>query len=248
MSFSPSCRLTIRKAPNQLQGFTLIELVVVILIFSVITVLIFQSFDGLLRANQRSEENASSDLRLHKSWSILLADFIQIRARPVRDILGTKQRAYQTGLADYVVRFTRGGIAAHGNQEALQRIAYSVNEIGDLKRSVWLVLDSASQDKVRTQTLVSNVQTFRVEQLNLNGDFDSLWPPLNVSMPLDALPQMIQITLITKSGIRLQRILPGVMRLDSVTTDREARERRFPLFDDAELNADTQKTNASAGI
>lgn len=222
------------KGFTNVKGFTLIEVLVVIMIFSIITVMTFQSFQGLLSVNQRSVENFEHESKLQRTWSMLLADLLQLNARPVRDILGGYEAAYQTNIAGYVMRFTRGGVVPFGDQQAIQRIAYSVTNNGDLTRWVWPVLDATSEAEPIAQVLLSDVKTLVVEQLNLSGDYETLWPPLNVTMPRDALPRMIRITLETTAGVQLQRVIPGVQPFDNSSTDKDARALRFPMIEQAE--------------
>ena len=220
-------------------GFTLLEVLVVMIIFSVISVLSFQGFVSLVDADERSKQQVKDQNRIQQTWAVLLNDFMQMVPRPPRDVLGKHQPAYQVNLADYKVRFSRAGLTPYGRQGGLQLIAFSVNREGELLRWVWPVLDDAPANKPTSQVLMNDVVSLQVEQLNLVGEYEPNWPPLNVYMALDALPSMIKISLTTREGFNFERVIPGVSRLDLATNDNEAKANRFPPIDEQKPSGDS---------
>lgn len=221
---------------NSQYGFTLIEVLVVMIIFSIISVMTYQGFASLVDADERSKTQVAEQNRIQQTWAVLLNDFMQMAPRPPRDVLGKHQRAYDVDSSDYTVRFSRSGLMPYGRQGGLQLIAYSVNTEGDLLRWVWPVLDDAPANRPTSQTLMNSVATFQVEQLNLVGEYEENWPPLNVSMALDALPRMIKVSLTTRDGFHFQRIIPGISPLDLSVNQTRARLNRFPPIDAVESN------------
>lgn len=212
-------------------GFTLIEVLVVMIIFSTISVMTYQGFASLVDADARSKQQVAEQNQMQQTWAVLLNDFMQMAPRPPRDVLGKHQRAYETDLSDYQVRFTRSGLMPYGRQGGLQLIAFSVNANGELLRWVWPVLGDAPANKPTSQVLMGGIASMQVEQLNLVGEYEDNWPPLNVSMALDALPRMVRVSLTTKDGFNFQRVIPGVSPLDLSVNQADAKSLRFPPID-----------------
>ena len=196
---------------TSVRGFTLIEVLVVMVIFSVLMVLGYMGFERMVDVDARSRQQVAEQNQLHYSWSVLINDFLQLRARPVRDQLGDPQAAYQVEVDDYAVRFTRGGLPLGVDSSGgLQRVAYRVNEKGELERWVWPVLDQLVDNQPIAQPLMGGVSSIRFEQLDLENNYQLLWPPLNTNLSLQALPRMVRITLTLADGSELMRLVPGV--------------------------------------
>ena len=59
-------------------GFTLIEIIVAILVFSVLSVLSYRAVDSVLEVDQRSKERFATQASLQKVWHRLFNDFIHL--------------------------------------------------------------------------------------------------------------------------------------------------------------------------
>tara|TARA_R110002073_G_scaffold19228_1_gene70336 strand:+ start:12 stop:764 length:753 start_codon:yes stop_codon:yes gene_type:complete len=198
-------------------GFTLIEVLVALVIFAVLSVLGYQGLAAILDYEQRSRTSYQEQMQLHRATAVLLQDFVHLRPRSTRDRLGGRNRAYQTTDPDYVVSFVRGGLPTVPGSSfgGMQRVAYSVSDEDELLRWVWPVLDSFTEIDPEPTVLMSAVDSFEVYQLNAANEFEENWPPLNETLPDDVLPRMIRLEITLSNGSRVERLIPGVESLPS---------------------------------
>ena len=193
-------------------GFTLIEVLVALVIFAVLSVLGYQGLAAVLDYDQRSRTAYQEQMQLHRATAVLLQDFIHLRPRTTRDRLGGRNRAYQTNDPDYVVSFVRGGLPSiPGNSfGSMQRVAYSVSDENELLRWVWPVMDSFTEIEPEADVLMNSVVSFEVYQLNAANEFERDWPPLNETLPEEILPRMIRLEITMLDGYTVERLIPGV--------------------------------------
>jgi general secretion pathway protein J len=195
---------------RQVLGFTLVEMLVALAVFSILSIMAYRALDAVLALDERSSNNLVSDSAKHRAMAIMLQDFLHIRPRVVRDERNDYQRAYET-TEEYAVRFTRGGLPMLASMPAgMQRIAYAVNDDNELLRWVWPQLDSTSDVEPISRVLVAGVEKFVVEQLDDNNVYVNAWPPINEDVRMNGLPKMIRLRLKFEDGDQLERLIPGV--------------------------------------
>jgi general secretion pathway protein J len=195
---------------RRISGFTLIEMLVALTVFSILSVLAYRALDAVLALDERSSNTLAADSAKHRAMAILLQDFLHIRPRVVRDERNDYQRAYEIS-EEYAVRFTRGGLPMlPAMPSGMQRIAFSLNDDKELLRWVWPQLDSTSDLEPKPQVLLMGVEEFVVEQLDNDNTFVNAWPPVNEEIELDGLPKMIRLTIEFEDGSQLERLIPGV--------------------------------------
>lgn len=192
-----------------IRGFTLVEVLIAMLIFAVLSTMTFRALEGSLRVQERVEQRAGSLNAFQVAWTVMLHDFVNLARRPVRGVFGDLQRAFVQQDGDCVISFTRtsgeGSIAFA--RAGLQRISYCLQD-GNLYRLVWPVLDRVQGTEAQRGLLMENVDTFTV----------AVEPPLNAvnsEDPIDPreyefLPQgKIVIEIATEEGV-FTRWFPGV--------------------------------------
>lgn len=191
------------------QGFTLVEILVALVVMSVVSVLAYRAFDGILDMEARSKTEFLQQNRLSLAASMMLNDLLHMRARPVRDILGGQLGAYLAPSGEYAVEFTRGGLPDFDTMRGgIQRVAYRV-EGERLLRTVWPTVDRGPAPEPSDQVLASGVKSLAVEQLDSANQFVPVWPPINQASRVDSLPAMVRITLVTVDGDELPLLVPG---------------------------------------
>lgn len=152
------------------RGFTLLELLVAIGIFALISAIAYGTLINMLTTRDRLDAERVFWRALSLTFLRMEDDLSQARNRPVRDIDGlTVINAFippatnAGGLDEPVLEFTRGGaaITGDGNKSDLQRVGYRLKD-GVLQRLVWPALDRAPglQAKPLEMTLLKNVEAF----------------------------------------------------------------------------------------
>ncbi len=192
-------------------GFTLIEIIVAFVIFTLLTVLGFRGVTFILDYVERDEAYYQDQDRIQRAWSIVLQDMLHMRPRTERDRLGTVSRAYATDIENYLLVMTRGGMPSiTGTESTLQRVAYSLSEEGEFLRWTWPGIDLFDDVEPVSQLLIGGVNTIEFWQLNEANEYEQGWPPLNQQVALDQLPRMVRLVIEMQDGARIERLIPGI--------------------------------------
>ncbi len=185
------------------------EILVALVVLSIVSILAYRAFDGILRLEARSKTEFLRENRLSVATSVMLQDLLHMRPRPVRDQLGGQLGAYLAPSGEYALEFTRGGLPDFDYMRGgIQRVAYRIDD-GRLVRTAWRVADRGPETAHQDQVLASGLSRMDVEQLGEADRFLPAWPPANQSVQLDGLPAMVRVTLTTREGEQVRIMAPG---------------------------------------
>jgi len=194
------------------RGFTLLELLVAMAVFSVMSVLAYGGLRSVLDASQASEVRAERLAELQMAFSVLGRDVEQAIGREIRDEYGDSQPPVRAGpLADGVMlELSRAGWRnpAGAARSTLQRVAYRLEE-ETLYRHQWLVLDRAQDSAPAEAQLLTGVKDVRLRFLDGELQWHSQWPPLNRT---DVMPKAMEVVLELDEWGEITRLFrtPGV--------------------------------------
>jgi len=181
------------------RGFTLIELIVVLVIFAVVAVMAYGGLSAVLNARERVLQSLERTAALQKAYVRLRNDLQQLRGRSARDGYGEPQGALAV-LPDGAVEFTRSGWRNPLGQprSALQRVAYRLDDENQLVRASWTALDRAQDTEPSLVVVLEQVEDIRWRFLQGN-DWRDAWPPAGASgATLDEVPRAVEIVLTLK--------------------------------------------------
>jgi general secretion pathway protein J len=191
------------------RGFTLLEVIVAIAIFAVVSAVAYGGLNTVLNTQSQTREHAERLTRLQRALTVIETDFEQAAMRPVRDQYGDPQPAMQTDVEGIV--FTRAGQLNPMGQarSAFERVGYRLDQDNRLLRVSWPGLDQPIDPKPRESVLLEDVDAFSVE---FTGDVDSewveQWPPPGVRNPMRTMPIAVRVTLtLPEYGGEIIRIL-----------------------------------------
>ncbi len=160
------------------KGFTLIEVLVALMIFSIMSALAYSGLNAIIKTQQHLEIQDARQASLQSAMRILSQDINGIVLREVRDELGDKQPPLRVGnLGEYRLEMTRTGWRnpAAQTRSQLQRVAYEYT--GDtLYRLYWPHLDRAPDAKPIRQHLLDDVVEFNVTVLDPSLKTQDIWP------------------------------------------------------------------------
>jgi general secretion pathway protein J len=161
-------------------GLTLLELLVAIAIFAIMSTLALSGYTELQRQSEYAEQRLERTREVQRAVQTLGQDLAQIEPRPVREPLGEALLpAVLAGeSAEYLVQFTRAGWSNTAGlaRPTLQRVGYRLDQDG-LWRDHWPVLDrTLTAEPVRLK-LLGNVRTVRFRYLGLDRSWVERWPP-----------------------------------------------------------------------
>jgi len=168
-------------------GFTLLELLVAVAIFAVLSAM---AYGGLRNVIDNSQQTEAAMQRLQQVQLAMLKisrDLTQLSPRNIRDEYGNTSNYIVTDQSgDVFIEFTRGGRRnpAEMLRSHLQRVAYKLEE-NTLSRLHWPHLDRTQEMQPYESVLLEEVESANVRFLDKDNEWHDEWPPLNATGQLD---------------------------------------------------------------
>lgn len=202
------------------QGFTLIELVVAMAIFAVLTLSGWQVFNNLIKVRERTTVKAEQIAAIQEAYEQLSRDFVQTVPRPIS--IGTSTEPAFL-LQNNVFHLTRTGVLDPLQQgvSPMQRVYYTVEQEQLVRYAVAQVDQDGNAIPSKT-VLLDHVTNWSVSALS-NTNNSPVWPidttstvnsaTANQTAPGDiTLPTAVQITL-TVNGLPLRWLFALVQNI-----------------------------------
>ncbi|MDH5393798.1 MAG: type II secretion system minor pseudopilin GspJ [Gammaproteobacteria bacterium] len=192
---------------NRTQGFTLLELLIAMSIFSLISIMAFSGLRSVLFNKEIVDIELQRLSEIQRSILNLTRDIEQSVDRPIRDELGTTRPALSGGqnVDSTLLEFTRNGWRnpARQSRSQLQRVAYSFED-NQLIRQYWYHLDHLQDSQPVRRVLLTGVENIEVRYLD--REWSSSWPSLTQQAASPALPRAIEITFELKGWGKISRL------------------------------------------
>ena len=198
------------------RGFTLLEVLIAISIFSVVSLASFTIFDTVLRGDENSKIRTERQNELQRAFLLMERDFTQIAKRSMRingeapsnSFLQTSDDSF---LADeQAIAFVRNGWTNPGMllpRSDMQSVAYRLDE-ETLQRLHYNFVDAVVGQEPRIRPLISQVTSLAFEYYD-GKKWQKQWSG-------QALPQAIAIEIETEDYgfIRRQFLVAGDLAVD----------------------------------
>jgi general secretion pathway protein J len=157
-------------------GVTLLELLVVIAVFAIMSATAYSSLQSSLKAEENFDRAMKELETVQMSLAIFQRDIMQLSPRTIRDALGDSESAVVL-FDGQELSFTRGGnfSSLKLEQTELTRVAWSLRD-EQLVRSYWQRLDSTQGDQPLSAPVLSNVSNLQIRVLDQNGIWRLDWP------------------------------------------------------------------------
>ena len=194
------------------EGFTLLELVVAMAIFAIMSAIAYSGLNNVLIARQQTDVHSEQLHQLQLAMTWFARDIEQIVDRGVRSEYGDAMSpVVGNDFEGYLLELTRGGWRNPANQPRshLQRVAYSVRD-EQLERAYWRVLDRAEDSKAFENVMLDGVKEVEIRYLRANDEWSTSWPPESTAVgnanPA-RIPQAIEVNVDTKHFRKITRLL-----------------------------------------
>ena len=194
---------------NRWRGFTLLELLIAIAIFSIIATFAYAGLNVVLDTKQQTDEHLEALSKMQLGLHLLQMDIEQTVDRPIRNEYGDSEPALRSGgQSELLLELTRTGYANPMKlpRSQLQRVGYLLEE-ETLYRVTWPVLDRAQDSEPRRQTLFSGVDSLTLNFFDKEMKRQTRWPPQSTQDTDEiGLPKGLEMVIETKSMGNLRRV------------------------------------------
>jgi general secretion pathway protein J len=210
--FADGIRARAAHQGRRVGGFTLLEVLVAIGIFAMLSVMAYGSLASVIDSRDRVQVERQFWQTLDLAFQRLDDDLAQARVRRGRDLDGGVLPALRgqptdtRALGPPSLELTRGGVLVWGDglRSDLQRVAYRLAD-GTLTRLTWPVLDRAPPVLPLESPMLTGVEEFRVRFMNANGGWVDIWPMPGSN---EEIPKGVEIALTLKArGAYTRRFL-----------------------------------------
>lgn len=194
------------------RGFTLIEVLVALAVFGVVSMLAYAALGQTLSNADMLTERMERLQAVQRAVRFLDSDLMQAAPRPVRDVLGDGyEPAIRSGLAsEFALEVTHGGWPNPAGlpRGTLQRSAYRLED-GELIRYHWRVLDRTINNEPIATVLLDDVDSIVFGFLQGDGEALDQWPPVGAQGPgsIRLRPRAVEIVLTLADEGEIRRLL-----------------------------------------
>lgn len=157
------------------KGFTLIEIIIALFIFAILSVIVAVGMNTVLRARSHVKKMDEKMQQMVVAFTLMQRDITQMIDRPVSDNMGTTKPA----LIDHSdgIEFTRAGYLNPLSAEKrsnMMRVGYQFSG-GKLLRITWPSLDLAPNVQPEKQTLLTGIKRVTWKFIDDNGNLVNNW-------------------------------------------------------------------------
>ena len=196
----------IRQPTIKQRGFTLIEMMIAIAIFALLSLGAYQVLQGVLRSDEISRDRGDALKQLQRAMVIVERDFQQMNARHNRSDDELTAMPLQAGKFmfdsdDDGIAFTRSGWRNPLSQlprSSLQRVIYRVKD-AHLERLSYVYLDPAIGEEPNRKLILANVEAMTFEFYHENK-WAETWSNKT------ALPDGVKVTFTLKRFGKIERL------------------------------------------
>ena len=185
-------------------GFTLLELLIAMVIFSTMSLMAYGGLHSVLTSNRVTEEYELQLKELQRTIMFLEKDLRQLVARPRHAAYNEVLPAVQTDLGvDGVLEFTRSGNPnpAGKLRSSLQRVRYVLDK-DELQRWSWELVDHLDGKPI-IMPLMGSVEKISFRFMSENKQWQENWLVKDKS----ALPKAIEINISHKRWGEIRRLI-----------------------------------------
>lgn len=223
------------------QGFTLLELLIAIMLFSLISTASYQLFMSVSVGKEATEATLQQLDEIQRAEMLIEHDLMQIAPRSVKASNGQPEPALK--VSSNSISFTKQG-KLYWQQplySELERVEYHL-ENQTLIRTFSPLLDRTPNSDTFKQTLLTNVNKLQFKVLDNKNQWNQQWPSVTVTTDKSAtsttLPAAVEITIHHQIVGSIVTIVP----LSRYSPDKE----KLKNQEDKQQTSSTESNNANS--
>ena len=192
------------KRQNKKQtGFTLLELLVAMVIFSLMSVMAYGGLSNIITGNEVISSQETRLKELQRTMMFLERDIRQVVPRPRSTGFNQFAKSFEYGLdSEGLIEFTRAGnpnpVAAA--RSSLQRVRYELDDNVLIRRS-WALVDHIDLEPTN-MNLLNDVESLELRLLDKKNEWQDNWSETK------EIPNAVEITIEHKNWGKIKRLIP----------------------------------------
>jgi general secretion pathway protein J len=192
-------------------GFTLIEVLVAMAVFGVLSALAYMTLGQTLSNSDMLTDRMDRLRAVQRTMTYLSTDLLQAAPRAIRSDLGASGPALISDFgAEFALQLTHNGWpnSAGVPRSTQQRSAYRIED-DELIRYHWNVLDRTVNNIPVATVLLDNIESLTFRFLQPDGEWVEQWPPNSAQSALNSnlLPRAVTIVLVLPDEGELTRVV-----------------------------------------
>lgn len=196
---------------NRNKGFTLLELLISLALFSVIYVVAHGTLSTILSGSQALDDEQRRWRKMDILFTLMQEDLQFANNRKIRGVDGfvlpalIGQATDIRAVSNPTLEFSRSGlhVLAGKTETGSRRVAYRLKE-NILYREIWQTMDRKYDAKPTTVQVLSDVDQFEARFLAKDGQWLNSWP--NSQYSDEVLPQAVDIKVTQKDHVVINRV------------------------------------------
>jgi len=160
------------------RGFTLLELLIAMAVFSILSLMAYNGLDSIITTKTHTEQVSKRLVKLQQAFMFIGRDIEQTVSRSVRDGFGELQPAMRgSTFGSEVLTLTRAGYSnpLQLTRSHLQRVAYKLVD-DKLLRLSWKMLDQDFTQQPQLQELLDKVEKVEIRFFDRQSQLQGQWP------------------------------------------------------------------------
>jgi general secretion pathway protein J len=197
---------------RKVTGFTLIEVLVAMAVFGVLTILAYMALGQTLANAEMLTERMDRLQAIQRTMRYLSNDLSAASPRPVRDELGSNYlpAVMVSAANDFALAVTHGSWSnPAGLPRSTQQRSVYLLEDGKLIRVYYAVLDATYSNNAISTEILDGVESLEFRLIQDNGEATNQWPPTGAAGPQgeSMRPRAVEIILTLEGEGEIRRII-----------------------------------------
>ena len=185
------------------KGFTLLELLVAMVIFSLMSVMAYGGLSNVITGNEVISSQEKRLKELQRTMMFFERDMRQLVPRPRSTGFNQFAKSFDYGLdADGLLEFSRAGNPnpIGMKRSSLQRVRYDLEE-KTLVRKSWALIDHIDLEPT-SMNLLKDIESFELRLLDKNNEWQENWKELK------EIPRAVELNIEHEKWGKITRLIP----------------------------------------